>query len=261
MPSSPIEPPPPQPDPASTVYASDSSSATSDSDHGSDTEPASGSDSDPSLPDVEVATPSPSTPSTPTPVAPIGHRMTTRAKSGIFKPRHWADLSHTSDGGLYAALFSSVDPTTHVEALRDSKWLKSDAYTDDNMAVTSNYGAFMEKFILPPLPTTSPAQLAFSRVTFAVKDIFDMDGYVSATCIGRPFIDEMGYRSCSWLIFRSSGGFAVTVGANLADFSLETDPGGGELFPWNRVLILLSINLGDYIESKVPSLNCHLLTE
>ncbi|XP_024983274.1 amidase 1 [Cynara cardunculus var. scolymus] len=84
-----------------------------------------------------------------------------------------------------------------------------------------DYGAFMEKFILPPSPASSPEQLPLNRLTFAVKDIFDMDGYVTgfgnpdwlrthsaatstapavlamlkagATCLGRTVMDEMAY--------------------------------------------------------------------
>ncbi|CAK9328361.1 unnamed protein product [Citrullus colocynthis] len=81
------------------------------------------------------------------------------------------------------------------------------------------YGAFMEKFLLQP---TSPSdQLPLTGLTFAVKDIFDMDGHVTgfgnpewlrthppanqtapavltilrggATCIGRTIMDEMAY--------------------------------------------------------------------
>uniref|UniRef100_A0A9I9DAR4 Amidase domain-containing protein n=1 Tax=Cucumis melo TaxID=3656 RepID=A0A9I9DAR4_CUCME len=81
------------------------------------------------------------------------------------------------------------------------------------------YGAFMEKFLLQP---SSPSdQLPLTGLTFAVKDIFDMDGHVTgfgnpewlrthppanhtaptvstilrggATCIGRTIMDEMAY--------------------------------------------------------------------
>ncbi|KAI7729499.1 hypothetical protein M8C21_024499 [Ambrosia artemisiifolia] len=89
------------------------------------------------------------------------------------------------------------------------------------MTGTTDYGAFMEKFILRPVPSSSPAQLPLNRLTFAVKDIFDMEGYVSgfgnpdwlrthaaatstapavsamlkagAICLGRTVMDEMAY--------------------------------------------------------------------
>ncbi|KAK9062282.1 hypothetical protein SSX86_019468 [Deinandra increscens subsp. villosa] len=89
------------------------------------------------------------------------------------------------------------------------------------MAGNTDCGAFMEKFILPPLPSSSPAELPLNRLTFAVKDIFDMESYVSGfgnpdwlrthsaatstapavsailkaggTCLGRTVMDEMAY--------------------------------------------------------------------
>ncbi|XP_024027623.1 amidase 1 isoform X1 [Morus notabilis] len=82
-----------------------------------------------------------------------------------------------------------------------------------------DYGAFMEKFLLQPHP--SDHQLPLNSLTFAVKDIFDMDGYTTgfgnpdwarthpaatstapavlailragATCVGKTVMDEMAY--------------------------------------------------------------------
>ncbi|KAJ8751918.1 hypothetical protein K2173_000664 [Erythroxylum novogranatense] len=87
------------------------------------------------------------------------------------------------------------------------------------MAVDSNYGAFMENFLLRP--SSSAHDLPLRGLTFAVKDIFDVDGYVTgfgnpdwarthraatstapsvldvlrggATCIGKTIVDEMAY--------------------------------------------------------------------
>ncbi|KAG5564807.1 hypothetical protein RHGRI_000869 [Rhododendron griersonianum] len=88
------------------------------------------------------------------------------------------------------------------------------------MAGESDYGAFTEKFIIQP--SSSPDQeLPLKGLTFAVKDIFDMVGYVTgfgnpdwarthsaatttapavlavlsggATCMGRTVMDEMAY--------------------------------------------------------------------
>ncbi|KAF5178711.1 Glutamyl-tRNA(Gln) amidotransferase subunit A [Thalictrum thalictroides] len=91
------------------------------------------------------------------------------------------------------------------------------------MARNSDFGAFMEKFtLLPPPPTSSsPQQLPLAGLTFAVKDIFDVKGYVTgfgnpdwarthsaavstapvvsavlsagATCVGKVVMDEMAY--------------------------------------------------------------------
>ncbi|KAF9605500.1 hypothetical protein IFM89_017519 [Coptis chinensis] len=89
------------------------------------------------------------------------------------------------------------------------------------MAKNSDFGAFMEKFTLLPPKTSSPQQLPLSGLTFAVKDIFDVKGYVTgfgnpdwarthnaavstapavlavlnggATCVGKTVMDEMAY--------------------------------------------------------------------
>ncbi|XP_065615942.1 amidase 1 isoform X2 [Quercus suber] len=50
------------------------------------------------------------------------------------------------------------------------------------MARDSDYGAFMEKFLLQPSPSLH--QLPLHGLTFAFKDIFDVDGYV--TGFGNP---------------------------------------------------------------------------
>ncbi|TKY52205.1 Amidase 1 [Spatholobus suberectus] len=87
------------------------------------------------------------------------------------------------------------------------------------METPADYGAFMEKFTLLP-PSSSPA-LPLNSLTFAVKDIFDVEGYVTgfgnpdwarthpvatstaptvlallragATCVGKTVMDEMAY--------------------------------------------------------------------
>ncbi|KAK0600618.1 hypothetical protein LWI29_016805 [Acer saccharum] len=87
------------------------------------------------------------------------------------------------------------------------------------MARDPDYGAFMEKFVLQP--EFSPHKLPLKGLTFAVKDIFDVDGYVTgfgnpdwarthssatstapavlamlqggATSIGKTVMDEMAY--------------------------------------------------------------------
>ncbi|XWS57554.1 hypothetical protein CRYUN_Cryun09bG0184400 [Craigia yunnanensis] len=88
-----------------------------------------------------------------------------------------------------------------------------------DMEKSFEFGAFMEKFILQP--SSYPQQLPLSGLTFAVKDIFDVDGYVTgfgnpdwkrthstaistapavldvlkggATCVGKTVMDEMAY--------------------------------------------------------------------
>ncbi|KAM7481187.1 hypothetical protein LguiB_005770 [Lonicera macranthoides] len=88
------------------------------------------------------------------------------------------------------------------------------------MAREMDYGAFMEKFTLQPLPSTTE-NLSLKNLTFTIKDIFDVDGYVTgfgnpdwarthsaatstapsvlallaegATCVGKTVMDEMAY--------------------------------------------------------------------
>ncbi|XP_076883777.1 amidase 1-like [Bidens hawaiensis] len=139
------------------------------------------------------------------------------------------------------------------------------------MAGNTDYGAFMDKFILPP---PAAADLPLNHLTFAVKDIFDMEGYVSgfgnpdwlrthsaatstapavsavlkagATCLGRTVMDEMAYSingenihygtpvnpcAADRVPGGSSSGSAVAVGAELVDFSLGTDTGGSVRVP------------------------------
>ncbi|KAF2307215.1 hypothetical protein GH714_025496 [Hevea brasiliensis] len=87
------------------------------------------------------------------------------------------------------------------------------------MARSSDYGAFMEKFVLKP--SSSSHELPLNGLIFAVKDIFDVDGFVTgfgnpdwarthlaatstapavlailrggATCVGKTVMDEMAY--------------------------------------------------------------------
>ncbi|XP_043726263.1 amidase 1-like [Telopea speciosissima] len=51
-------------------------------------------------------------------------------------------------------------------------------------AAKADFGAFMEKFVLRPPLTTSTQQLPLNGLTFAIKDIFDVEGYV--TGFGHP---------------------------------------------------------------------------
>ncbi|KAK9161246.1 hypothetical protein Syun_007587 [Stephania yunnanensis] len=85
----------------------------------------------------------------------------------------------------------------------------------------SDFGAFMEKITVLPPPTSSPQQLPLKGLTFSVKDIYDLEGYVTgfgnpdwarthvaatttapvvlavlrggATCVGKTVMDEMAY--------------------------------------------------------------------
>ncbi|XP_014513285.1 amidase 1 [Vigna radiata var. radiata] len=136
---------------------------------------------------------------------------------------------------------------------------------------SDDYGAFMEKFTLPP---NSAPDLPLNSLTFAIKEIFDVEGYVTgfgnpdwarthpvatstaptvlallgagATCVGKTVMDEMAYSingenihygtprnpcAADRVPGGSSSGSAVAVGAKLVDFSLGTDTGGSVRVP------------------------------
>ncbi|XP_010549880.1 PREDICTED: amidase 1 [Tarenaya hassleriana] len=139
------------------------------------------------------------------------------------------------------------------------------------MATDNDFGAFMEKFIIPPTPSSSsPLQ----GLTFAIKDIFDVEGHVTgfgnpdwlrthsaatstapvvsallaagATSVGSTVMDEMAYSingenahygtprnpiALDRVPGGSSSGSAVAVAAGLADFSVGTDTGGSVRVP------------------------------
>ncbi|KAK9078295.1 hypothetical protein SSX86_002352 [Deinandra increscens subsp. villosa] len=98
----PINSPPPAdpPTPPSTPPSSPSSSSSS------------------SAPSSLTSSPIP----TPPPPPPLfsHHPMQTRAKSGIFKPKHQAHFANTSP--LHHALLSTHDPKTHTSALKREEW-------------------------------------------------------------------------------------------------------------------------------------------
>ncbi|KAK3200296.1 hypothetical protein Dsin_023711 [Dipteronia sinensis] len=111
------------------------------------------------------------------------------------------------------------------------------------MAGDPDYGAFIEKFVLQP--ESSPHKLPLKDLTFAVKDIFDVDGYVTgfgnpdwarthssatstapavlamlqggATSIGKTVMDEMAY---------SINGENKHYGTPMNPYALDRIPGG-----------------------------------
>ncbi|KAJ9542431.1 hypothetical protein OSB04_028937 [Centaurea solstitialis] len=49
--------------------------------------------------------------------------MVTRAKAGIFKPRHRADLSHVTHHALHVSLCASTNPKDYKSALKNPTWV------------------------------------------------------------------------------------------------------------------------------------------
>ncbi|KAK4280692.1 hypothetical protein QN277_012280 [Acacia crassicarpa] len=142
--------------------------------------------------------------------------------------------------------------------------------------IKEDFGAFVEKFLLAPPPPPAPpkAPHPLTGLTFAVSDVFDINGYVTsfghpdwarthgpasqtsaavsslvdggATCIGRTVVDELAFGISgenkhfgtptnpavhARVPGGSSGGSAVAVAADLAEFSLGIDTVGGVRVP------------------------------
>ncbi|KAH0976042.1 hypothetical protein GBA52_017941 [Prunus armeniaca] len=123
--------------------------------------------------------------------------------------------------------------------------------------IREDFGAFIERLQLlpPPQPAPPKAPHPLTGLTFAVSDVFDIEGHVTgfghpdwerthdaasrtspvvsvlveggATCIGKTVVDELAYRTPGG----SSSGAAVAVAANLVDFSLGIDTVGGVRVP------------------------------
>ncbi|XP_071704571.1 uncharacterized mitochondrial protein AtMg00820-like [Rutidosis leptorrhynchoides] len=62
--------------------------------------------------------------------------MRTRSKDGIFKPRHFADLSHLKSSSLHKALFASHEPKGFKSTAKDPKWF--DAMCEEMKALQQN---------------------------------------------------------------------------------------------------------------------------
>nr|GEZ14261.1 hypothetical protein [Tanacetum cinerariifolium] len=65
-----------------------------------------------------------------------GHPMVTRSRNGIFKTRHFADLSHVTKSSLHHSLFSSKEPMGFKSAAKDPKWFA--AMCDEMKALKLN---------------------------------------------------------------------------------------------------------------------------
>ncbi|KAJ0853298.1 putative RNA-directed DNA polymerase [Helianthus annuus] len=103
----------------------------------------------------------------PVPPPPPSHPMITRAKAGIFKPRHRVDLAHTNALPLHHALFASADPSTFHSASKDPKWVH--AMQEELYALNKN-----NTWTLVPRP--KDANVVGSKWIFRTK--FRSDGTI-----------------------------------------------------------------------------------
>ncbi|KAK4273482.1 hypothetical protein QN277_021872 [Acacia crassicarpa] len=144
------------------------------------------------------------------------------------------------------------------------------------MATDSDYGAFMEKFILPP--SSSTPGLPLSSLSFAVKELFDVEGPVTglgnpdwarthpvasstapaisallnagATCVGTTVTDEMAY---------SINGENVHYGTPRNPCAADRVPGGsssGSAVAVGAKLVDFSIGTDTGGSVRVPSSYC-----
>ncbi|XAR49106.1 Amidase [Bertholletia excelsa] len=83
------------------------------------------------------------------------------------------------------------------------------------MALESDYGAFMEKFVLQP--SCSSHELPLKGLTFAIKDIFDLDGLV--TGFGNPewARTHSAATSTAPAVLAALSGGAMSVGKTVMD--------------------------------------------
>ncbi|KAM7481156.1 hypothetical protein LguiB_005739 [Lonicera macranthoides] len=148
------------------------------------------------------------------------------------------------------------------------------------MAREMDYGAFMEKFTLQPFPSTTE-NLALNNLTFTVKDIFDVDGYVTgfgnpdwvrthsaatstapsvlallaegATCVGKTVMDEMAY---------SINGENVHYGTPTNPRAPDRVPGGsssGSAVSVGATLVDFSLGTDTGGSVRVPASYCGIL--
>ncbi|KAL7613342.1 hypothetical protein Lser_V15G09609 [Lactuca serriola] len=93
--------------------------------------------------------------------------MITRARAGIFKPKHVADLSHLAHQGLHHAFFTTKEPKGFKLAAKNPHWLL--AMEEEMSALQAN-----DTWELVPRPASS--NVVGSKWVFRTK--FHSDGTV-----------------------------------------------------------------------------------
>ncbi|KAL6338576.1 hypothetical protein AAG906_021291 [Vitis piasezkii] len=100
-----------------------------------------------------------------TPAPPLGsHPMLTRAKAGIFKTRHPANLSVLSSSGLLSALLASTEPKGFKSAAKNPAWLA--AMDEEVQALQHN-----RTWVLVPRPAHT--NIVGSKWVFWTKYLLD----------------------------------------------------------------------------------------
>ncbi|XP_068659997.1 amidase 1 [Aristolochia californica] len=153
--------------------------------------------------------------------------------------------------------------------------------TEQSEMAKEDFGAFIEKLLLLPPPNSDPGQLPLQGLTFAVKDIFDVKGYVTgfgnpdwarthssaistspvvlallgagATCVGKTIMDELAY---------SINGENEHYGTPINPCAPDRIPGGsssGSAVAVAAGLCDFSLGTDTGGSVRVPAAFCHIL--
>ncbi|KAH7549407.1 hypothetical protein JRO89_XS13G0026600 [Xanthoceras sorbifolium] len=131
-------------------------------------------------------------------------------------------------------------------------------------SIREDFGAFIEKLQLlpPPQPAPPKAPHPLTSLTFAVSDVFDIEGYVTgfghpdwarthepasrtatvvsnlveggATCVGKTIVDELAYRFCVLLGYWISvvcGMFVFSINGTNKHYGTPTNPAAHSRVP------------------------------
>ncbi|KAK9060122.1 hypothetical protein SSX86_020826 [Deinandra increscens subsp. villosa] len=123
-------------------------------------------------------------PTNPHPAPLPGHPMQTRAKSGIFKTKHHANLTFLEQHKLCAALFAAKEPRGFKSAAKDPHWMQ--AMNEEMYALIKN-----NTWTLVPRPKTS--NVVGSKWLFRTK--YHSDGSIErhkARLVARGFTQIPG---------------------------------------------------------------------
>nr|GFA58786.1 putative zinc finger, CCHC-type [Tanacetum cinerariifolium] len=139
----------------------------------------------------------------PTPSPPVasqgsGHPMITRSKNGIFKTRHFADLSHVTESSLHHSLFASKEPKSFIFATKDPKWFA--AMCDEMKALKLNA-------TWDSVPRLTKSNIVGSKWVFRTEFLADCTIYKFKACLvaqGFTQVPGIDYSATFSLVVKAS---------------------------------------------------------
>ncbi|KAJ0474222.1 putative RNA-directed DNA polymerase [Helianthus annuus] len=150
-----------------TVEPTDQPTANPNTQTTADAVELSSSSTRPANTSIPEPVPDASTHTTPTSTISNSHPMTTRAKAGIFKPKHQADLAALHSYALHVALSTVTEPRGFKSAAKDPKWMA--AMVEEIRALHQN-----NTWTLVPRP--SSMNVVGSKWVFRIK--YHSDGSI-----------------------------------------------------------------------------------